>query len=64
MKYKENEILEIEHGGLVTKVKVVCDYGDTLHFKILEHHTPEKNGTCDTLKKSAFKLYRRYRDFL
>lgn len=50
-------ILEMERGGLITKVKVVEDFGEFWNLKVLEHHTPSEVGTFLTVPKKELKVY-------
>ena len=57
---RQGSILEVEEGGLITKVQLVLDMGDEWNMKVLEHHTKSENGTFKTMKKKDMKVDKVY----
>lgn len=55
---RQGSILEMEDGGLITKVQIVLDMGDEWNVQVLEHHTASENGTFRTVNKKDLKVQR------
>lgn len=55
---RQGSILEMEDGGLITKVQIVLDMGNKWNVKVLEHHTASENGTFRAVNKKDLKVQR------